>query len=120
MRLFLVLPMILLAGPAGAQTLPEGLYDCWIGSANLGQIAFKGAKYRGPTLGADFEGPSQTYRMDGPAITWEGPLGGISLAGTIVSTVVKGEADGTLSGFDITLQSADSGNFQTVTCYAPG
>ena len=34
-------------------------------------------------------------------------------------TIVKGDADGTVSGFDVMLQNNESGNFQTVTCYAP-
>ena len=87
---------------------------------NLGQIAMKGDKYRGPALGADFEGPSLPFTTDGPAITWGGTLGGITAAGTIVSTIVLGNEDGTVNGIDITLQSNQSGNFQTVSCYAPG
>ena len=116
----LALPLLLAACPVAAQTLPDGPYDCWIGSMNLGQIAMKGDRYRGPAFDGAYEGPSYAYSMDGPTITWGGPLGGISLAGTVVSTVAKGGADGTLTGFDITIQNADSGNFQTVTCYAPG
>jgi hypothetical protein len=100
--------------------MPAGLYDCWIGSMNLGQIALKGDKFRGPAFDGRYEGPAGRYAMSGPTIDWEGPVGGISLAGAIVSTVAKGWDDGTLSGFDVTLQNAESGNFQTVSCLAPG
>ena len=116
----LTLPVLLVASPALSQTLPEGLYDCWISSMNLGQIEMVGGQYRGPALDAAFEDPPQPFTTDGPTITWGGTLGGISAAGTIVSTVVKGHDDGTVSGFDITIQNSDSGNFQTITCYAPG
>ena len=119
-RTFFALLLALLAPSVAAQTPPAGLYDCWISNMNLGQIAIKGDKYRGPVHGADFDGASLPFRMDGPTITWGGPVGGITAAGTIVSTIVKGGADGTISGFDIMLQSNQSGNFQTVTCYAPG
>jgi hypothetical protein len=119
-RTVLALLLALLAPAVAAQTLPVGLYDCWISNMNLGQIVMKGDKYRGPVHGADFQGASLPFTTDGPTITWGGPVGGITAAGTIVSTVVKGDADGTISGFDISLQSNQSGNFQTVTCYAPG
>jgi hypothetical protein len=118
-RTYLASLFTVLALPATAQTLPDGLYDCWIGNMNLGQIAILGDAYSGPAFDNAF-GEAHTYTTDGPTITWGGPLGGISEAGTIVSTVIKGEADGTLTGFDIMLQNADSGNFQTVSCYAPG
>jgi hypothetical protein len=118
-RTLAALPLLLAALPAAAQTLPDGLYDCWIGSMNLGQIEVAGSQHRGPAFDGAFEGPSHPVTMDGPAITWGGPLGGISLAGTIVSTVAKGEADGTFTGFDVTIQTED-GDFQTVSCTAPG
>jgi hypothetical protein len=120
-RTILALPLVLAALPAAAQTLPDGLYDCWIGNMNLGQIPIMGDRYNEPALDAQFdEASAYAYTMDGPTITWGGPLGGISLAGTVVSTVAKGSEDGTLDGFDITIQNVDSGNFQTITCYAPG
>ena len=115
----LALPFLVAALPAAAQSLPDGLYNCWIGSMNLGQIEMTANEYRGPAHDGAFEDGPYPYTMDGPTITWGGPLGGITLAGTVVSAVAKGAEDGTLSGFDIMLQNADSGNFQTVSCYAP-
>lgn len=117
--ILLTLPVVLTAMPAASQTLPDGLYDCWISNMNLGQIEMAGGQYRGPALDADFQEAPQPYTTDGPTITWGGTLGGISASGPIVSTVVKGDADGTISGFDIMIQSNESGNFQTITCYAP-
>ena len=118
-RTCLALSLLLAGLPAAAQSLPDGLYDCWIGSMNLGQIDMTGNEYRGPAHDGAFEDGPYPYTMDGPTITWGGPLGGITLAGDVVSTVAKGEPDGSFSGFDITLQNADSGNFQSVSCYAP-
>lgn len=86
----------------------------------LGQIAVQGGLYNEPAHDAQFDAATaHPVTMDGPTINWGGPLGGISLAGTVVSTVAKSTEDGTFSGFDIMLQNAESGNFQTVTCYAP-
>lgn len=116
--MLLAVPAILAAMPAASQTLPDGLYDCWIDNMNLGQIAIQGGAYSGPAFDGNFEG-AYPLTIDGPTITWGGPLGGISASGPIVSTVINGEADGTVGGFDVIIERSDSGNFQTVTCYAP-
>jgi hypothetical protein len=109
-----------LAGPAAAQTLPDGLYDCWIGTMNLGQIAVQGGLYNEPAHDARFDAATaHPFTMEGPTIIWGGPLGGLSGVGTIVSTAAKGEADGTFSGFDVMIEMSESGSFQTVSCYAP-
>jgi len=118
LRLLPTLSLAWLAVPAAAQSLPDGLYNCWISNMNLGQIAIQGGAYSGPASDGNFEG-AYPLTIDGPTIIWGGPLGGVSATGPIVSTMIKGQADGAVSGFDITLQSNESGNFQTVTCYAP-
>jgi hypothetical protein len=117
--ILLAVPVLLAAMPAARQTLPDGLYDCWIGNMNLGQIAIQDSAYSGPAFDGNFEG-AYPLTVDGPTITWGGPLGGISATGPVVSTVVKGQEDGSVSGFDIMIQNSESGNFQTITCYAPG
>jgi hypothetical protein len=111
MRTFATLTLLslLTAAPARADDL-DGRYICYIGgmSMNLGTIEIMGDSYRGPAYDDNWEG-SYPFSSDGQVITWGGSLGGITLAGTVVSSVlVEG-------GFDITIQN-DSGNFQTISC----
>lgn len=106
-----LLALALLALPAAAGDL-AGRYGCWIGgNMNLGTIEIDGATYRGPAFDDQWEG-DYPFQTDGQVITWGGPLGGITAAGKVVSTVL------TKQGFDITLQNADSGNFQSISCMA--
>lgn len=102
----------LLVLPAGAEEL-GGRYGCWIGglTMNLGTIEIEGTTYRGPAFDNQWEG-DYTFDTDGQVINWGGPLGGITAAGKVVSTVLTKE------GFDITIQNSDSGNFQTISCLA--
>ena len=100
---------------ASAQDLEDGFFSCVIGSFTLGDIGISNGNYAGPAFDRAFEA-WYPFSVDGPTINWGGPLGGISRAGQIVSTVMKEDNDGQL-GFDITIQNKDSGNFQTVTCY---
>lgn len=51
-------------------------------------------------------------------ILWGGPLGGISEAGTVVSSVIVELGNGR-RGFDIVLQNP-SGNFQSINCAPAG
>ena len=109
----IALALPLSTGAARAQELTEGLYTCTIGSFMLGQILIAGGRYAGPAYDQQFEA-DHPFTTDGPTITWGGPVGGISDAGTIVATVMK-DAGGGRIGFDITIQNG-SGNFQTVSC----
>lgn len=100
----------LVAVPAGAEDL-GGRYGCWISNMNLGTIEIAGNIYRGPAFDDQWEG-DHPFQTDGQVITWGGPLGGITAAGEVVSTVL------TKQGFDITIQNSSSGNFQTISCMA--
>lgn len=113
-RILLAAVLVTAALPAVAQDLADGAYTCMIGSMNLGEIAISGKTYAGPAFDGKYEGwyPFQTA---GGTVTWGGPLGGISLAGTVVSSVLTDPGAGQ-TGFDVTIQNA-SGNFQTVSCY---
>ena len=113
-RILLAAVLVTAALPAVAQDLADGAYTCMIGSMNLGEIAISGKTYAGPAFDGKYEGwyPFQTASG---TVTWGGPLGGISLAGTVVSSVLT-DAGAGRTGFDVTIQNA-SGNFQTVSCY---
>lgn len=101
-----------LTAPAAQAAELGGRYTCWIGgmSMNLGTIEIDGTTYRGPAHDNEWEG-DYTFETDGQVINWGGPLGGITLAGQVVSTVLTRE------GFDITIQN-ERGNFQTISCMA--
>lgn len=106
---------LLTAAPAeAAGKLPDGLYGCYISSMMLGQIEIDGDVYRGPAYDQKWEGDYPFEVTDQGTVNWGGPLGGISLAGTVVATVLV-DAGGGRVGFDITLQNT-SGNFQTISC----
>lgn len=111
MRTFTTLAFFiaLAAQPARAGDL-DGRYVCYIGglTMNLGTIEIMGDSYRGPAYDDNWQ-DSYPFSSDGQVITWGGPLGGITLAGTVVSSVL---VDG---GFDITIQN-EVGNFQTISC----
>lgn len=100
------------ATPALAAGDLDGRYTCYIGgmTMNLGTIELMGESYRGPAFDDNWEG-TYPFSSDGKVITWGGPLGGISLAGTVESTVLLDE------GFDITILN-EAGNFQTISCMA--
>lgn len=105
-------------GASLAQELEDGIFTCTISSFTLGDIAIAEGKYAGPAYDGKFEG-WYPLTVDGQTIVWGGPLGGISDAGEVVSTVLKKDRDGR-AGFDITLKNRDSGNFQTVSCGRSG
>ena len=105
--------LALSAQAAVAQDLADGRYGCTISSYFLGEIEIAGGLYRGPAFDGKF-GPDYPFDLVGGTINWGGPLGGISDAGTIVSTVL-GKTYGDRIGFDVTIQN-DRGNFQTITC----
>lgn len=107
---------IALLSPAAAAELADGRYRCVISSYHLGDIEIDGSVYRGPAFDGKFEGDYPFELTEGGTINWGGPLGGISLAGKVVSTVIT-DAGNDRAGFDITLQNTDSGNFQTVSCF---
>ena len=102
------------AGIALAAELADGLYDCTIGTAFLGSIRIDGKMFSGPAYDGKFEGSYPFDASDGQTITWGGPLGGISEAGKVVSTVLTDVGKGR-TGFDITIQNP-RGNFQTINC----
>jgi hypothetical protein len=102
------------AGTASAAELLDGLYDCRIGSAFLGSIRIEGKTFSGPAYDGKFEGSYPFDASDGQTIVWGGPLGGITEAGKVVSTVLTDVGKGRI-GFDITIQNP-RGNFQTIGC----
>jgi hypothetical protein len=94
--------------------LPDGLYRCTISNMHLGDMEIAGSSFRGPAHDGKWK---ETYRFElapNGVIDWGGPLGGISAAGTIVSSVLKSAGKGRV-GYDITIRNA-RGNFQTVSC----
>lgn len=101
------------AMPLAAQTLPDGLYGCYINGSFLGDIAIAGTTYAGPAFDGAF-GDYYPFTTASDTITWGGPLGGISAAGTIVSTVLT-DAGNNRSGFDVMIQNPQ-GNFQMISC----
>ena len=107
--------LLLSALPASAATLlPDGLYGCTISNMFLGEIEISGGTYRGPAFDGNW-GDSYPFEVtEQGTINWGGPLGGISAAGKVVSSVI-GNAGGNRVGFDITIQN-DRGNFQTISC----
>lgn len=115
MRLvFAAIAFALATLPARALELAEGDYQCTISRAYLGDIRIAGSTYSGPAYDEAF-GESYPFTLsDDGVILWGGPLGGISEAGKIVSTVLKNAGGGQI-GFDVTIQN-DSGNFQTISC----
>lgn len=100
-----------------AEGLPDGEYACMIGSAMLGQIRIAGDVYAGPAYDGAYEA-EYPFTLENGVILWGGPLGGISEAGEVVSTVI-GNAGGGQVGFDITIKN-DRGNFQTISCVPEG
>lgn len=101
-----------LATAGSALALADGLYGCRISTFNLGEIRIDGLTYAGPAYDGAF-GASHSYVEKDGTITWHGPLGGISAAGTIVSTVLTQSGD--QIGFDVMIRNA-AGRFQTVSC----
>ncbi len=79
----------------------------------LGAILIRDGTYSGPAYDEQW-GEFYSFEVtDGGTINWGGPLGGISEAGKVVSTVLG--KSGSRIGFDITIQN-DRGNFQTISC----
>jgi len=106
-------------GPApapAAAALDDGAYGCTISGMFLGAIAIRGDSYSGPAYDGKWEAFYPFEVTDAGTINWGGPLGGISEAGTVVSTVLRQSFD--RIGFDIMIQN-ERGNFQTISC-APG
>lgn len=102
-------------GAAGAAVLKDGVYQCTLGSAFLGDIELAGANYRGPAFDGNYEGSFPFSVSDKGTIDWKGPLGGLDSGGnTVVATVVT-DTGGGRTGFDFTIQ-LPSGNFSTVNC----
>lgn len=106
--------ILLNIGTASAAQLADGLYDCTIGTAFLGSIRIEGDQFSGPAYDGKFEGSYPFDASDGQTINWGGPLGGITEAGKVVSTVITDVGNGK-TGFDITIQNP-RGNFQTINC----
>lgn len=104
--------LVALPSIAKAATLENGTYRCIIDafSMHLGDIEIDGSTYRGPAYDGAYEGDYRFSLSPEGAITWNGPLGGISASGTIVSSTVND------LGFDIIFKN-DSGSFQTVSCH---
>ena len=114
MTVLTLLAAAIAAHPAAAQDLADGYFTCTIGNFVLGDIVIDNGRYSGPDLNRHYE-DFYPLTVDGPTIVWNGPVGGISESGPIVSTVLK-DAGGGKAGFDITIQNKDSGNFQTISC----
>lgn len=115
MRLLLVPLLLLTVQPAhAAGLLPDGVYGCTISNMFLGAIEISGNTYRGPAYDENWGDSYPLDVTDQGTINWGGPLGGISDAGEVVSTVL-GKSFGGKVGFDITIRN-DRGNFQTITC----
>jgi hypothetical protein len=96
---------------AEAAELENGRHRCIIDafSMHLGDIEIDGDVYRGPAYDGAYQGDYNFTVSSEGAITWSGPLGGISQAGNVVSSTVHD------AGFDIIIQN-DSGRFQTISC----
>lgn len=103
----------LAAVPLAAQTLADGAYTCTIGSFVLGDIDIRSGSFSGPAYDGAF-GEYYPFQVTNGTIAWGGPLGGISAAGTIVSSVLK-DAGGGQVGFDVMIRNPE-GNFQQVSC----
>ncbi len=111
----LLLTACLLAAPAmAAPQLKDGIFRCTISNMHLGDMEIMGGSYRGPAYDGQW-GESYSFEEtpDG-TINWGGPLGGISEAGKIVSTVLKDAGKGRV-GYDVMIQN-ERGNFQTISC----
>lgn len=96
-----------------AAMLENGKYRCVSNSfaMHLGDIEINGDVYRGPAYDGKYRGAYKfTVSPEGGIINWGGPLGGISEAGSVVSSQIR------RGGFDIIIQM-ESGNYQTVTCF---
>lgn len=118
MKCLAVLCLVVAVYPSAAFSAPklvDGIYTCTISDMNLGEIEIIGAKYRGPAYDQHWEGTYPFEETPEGTLNWGGPLGGISEAGTVVSTVLT-DAGKNRFGFDITIQNK-GGNFQTVSCY---
>jgi hypothetical protein len=99
---------------SAAPRLADGTYRCTISNMHLGDMEIMGGEYRGPAYDQEW---GNTYSFEETAkgtLNWGGPLGGISAAGKVVSTVLKDAGGGTI-GYDIMIQN-ERGNFQTVSC----
>lgn len=103
------------SGAERGGTLRDGRSAWSIGSCDPGDIEIEGSVLRGPAHGGAFEGYHR-FTIEGTTIAWGKPLGGITLAGTIVGTVAMGDPDGVLAGFYVVVRNAESGNLQTVSC----
>lgn len=114
MRLLALLAAFLSVSSAIASELADGEYYCSISGAHLGNIRIEGDRYAGPAYDGAYEAEYPFVVADGRVINWGGPLGGISDAGEVVSTVLK-KAGGGRIGFDITIRNP-RGNFQTISC----
>lgn len=102
------------ASPSRAEDmLADGIYGCTISTMFLGAIKIEGNTYAGPAYDEQW-GESYGFEVTPEGtINWGGPLGGISEAGKVVSTVLG--KSGKQIGFDITIQN-ERGNFQTISC----
>jgi hypothetical protein len=109
--IFAALVLLSVPATAKAETLRDETYRCSIGGLNihLGDIEIDGNTYRGPAYDGNYDGDYSFSLSPDGAITWNGPLGGISEAGAIVSTTLVKD------GFDIIIQN-DGGNFQSISC----
>lgn len=97
-----------------APRLKDGTYRCTISSMHLGDMEISGNTFRGPAYDRNW-GESYTFEETPEGtLNWDGPLGGISEAGKVVSTVLKNAGGGSI-GYDIMIQN-ERGNFQTISC----
>lgn len=100
-HLFVFIALASSASPsAAAPLLADGIYYCSISNMHLGDIEIAGNSYRGPAFDKNWEGTYTFEETSEGTINWHGPLGGISAAGKIVSTVLK-NAGGNRVGFDV-------------------
>jgi hypothetical protein len=101
--------------PASGAGLQDGIFDCYIGTAFLGNIKIENGTFAGPAFDGNYEGSYPVEVTGAGTINWGGPLGGMSSGGnTVVASVLKDRGHGRI-GFDITLQNGQ-GNFQSVGC----
>lgn len=109
----LLLSVMFVSTAHSSATVKDGIYYCTIGRIHIGSIKLDKGTYSGPAFDGQFD-RFQRYTLEDGTITWGGSLGGISLAGEVVSTRVINNGPEEL-GFEITIKN-QAGRFQSVLC----
>jgi hypothetical protein len=98
----------------GKGGLPDGVYQCTMGTALMGNITIDGGRYSGPASESDAP-DFHPYDVEGKVVLWKGPLGGLSSGGNSVASTIIDRNDAQEVTFHVVVHTS-GGNFTDVSC----